>query len=142
MSEVNINRQTILYTDRQFDVSDFAGKSGVAQPMIYLPAGSKILSGGVDIETVFNPETSIVFTVGDTEGTDDVDKYDSAIDGTVAALSTFNAITSGTIDTAEAVTMTATIVDAAGELDAGVGTLYITYVIPDGRVTELHAYRG
>ena len=136
---VNINRQTVLYAERDFDFQDLP--SGVAKPMIYLPAGSRILRGAVDITTAFNAETSTTITVGDTEGTDDVDRYKAGINGKVAAITAFTAITDSVIDTAEAVTMTATHVDAAGDLDAGAGKLWIEYVV-DNRTTELHAYRG
>ena len=140
-TSVSINRQTILYAERQFDFEDFAGTSPVTVPMIYLPAGVKILSGGVDITTAFNSGSSDTLTVGTTEGTTpDVDALDSGIDGQAEALSTFGPFANSTIDTAEAVTMTNTAEGAAAT--AGAGTLYITYVIPDSRVTELYAYRG
>jgi hypothetical protein len=134
---VNINRQTILYAERDFDFEDLP--SGVATPMIYLPAGSKVLRGGVDIVTAFDSGTSDTLTVGDTEGVGDADRYDSAIDAQAAALSTFGAVAGGTIDTAEAITLTNTAVGTAAT--AGAGTLWIEYVV-DNRTTELHAYRG
>lgn len=139
-TQVNVNRQSVLYAERDFDYQDFV--SGTPKELIYLPAGAKVLRGYVDITTDFDPETSWVFTVGDTEGsTPDVDRYDAAIDATSTGISTFTGPANGVIETAEAITMTATVVDAAGALTQGAGKLAIEYVV-DNRVTELHTYRG
>ena len=140
-TDINVTRQTVLYAERDFTYDDFV--SGEAKEMIYLQAGSKVLRGGVDITTAFNSGTSDTLTVGDTEGTTpDVDRYVASIDGQAEAVTLFNGVTDGLINTSEAITMTNTQVVGSGEAaTAGAGKLWIEYVV-DNRVTELHAYRG
>jgi hypothetical protein len=136
MSEINVSRQTVLYAERDFDYADFT--SGVAKPIIYLPAGSRVLRGAIDITTAFNSATSSTITLGDTEGVDDVDRYAAAVDGKAAAITAFTAKTNAVLETAEAVTMTVTNVGAP---TAGAGKVWIEYIV-DNRTTEIHAYRG
>ncbi len=141
MSEVNTLRQSVLYADRDFTLSDLT--SGVAFPAIYLKPGTRILRGFVDITTPFNSSTSDTISVGDTEGTDDVDRYLTASNvahtGGLAKF-TLPPLTDAVIGTTEALTITWT---GAGTTaaTAGAGRVAIEYV-EDNRQTELHTYRG
>lgn len=140
MSEVNTFRQSVLYADREFTLSDLT--SGVPFPAIYLKPGTRILRGFVDITTAFNSGTSDTISVGDTEGTDDVDRY-LAASGTAhtggMVKFTLPPLTDAVIGTTEALTITWTGVGTAAT--AGAGRVAIEYV-EDNRQTEVHTYRG
>ena len=70
---IDTRRQSVLSADREFNYEDFT--SGVAKPLIYVRPGTRILRGWVDITTAWNNTSSASMTVGDTEGTDDVDRW-------------------------------------------------------------------
>jgi len=139
MSEVNTFRQSVLYADRDFTVSDLT--NGVAVPVIYLKPGTRVLRGFVDITTPFNSGTDDLISVGDTEA-DDVDRYlvadDVAHDGGLVQFS-LTPLTDGVIGTTEALTITWTGEGTAAT--AGAGRVAIEYV-EDNRQTEVHTYRG
>jgi hypothetical protein len=134
---VSTGRQSVLSADRSFNYEDFT--SGVTKPMIYVRHGTRILRGWVDITTAWNNTSSASVTVGDTEGTDDVDRWLAATvsikaKGLTALLAPLN---DSVIDTAEAITMTVT---TSGTGNAGAGVLHIEY-IEEPRVTELNPVR-
>jgi len=134
---VSTGRQSVLAARREFNYEDFT--SGVAKPMIYVRPGTRILRGWVDITTAWDNVTSASMTVGDTEGTDDVDRWLTATDAKTAALTALLApLKNSVIDTAEAITMTMTVVGAGS---AGAGVLHIEY-IEEPRVTELNPVRS
>lgn len=138
-TEVNINRQSVLCAIRDFDYTDFT--SGVAKPLIYIRPGTIVLSLVVDITTAWDSQTSDSLTIGDTEGTDDVDRYMTAtsIAATGRKASVTLPLTNGEVETAEAITGTWTGVGTAPS--AGKGRLIVTY-IETPRSTEYTAYRG
>jgi hypothetical protein len=134
---VSTGRQSVLSADRSFNYEDFT--SGVAKPMIYVRPGTRILRGWVDITTAWNNTSSASVTVGDTEGTDDVDRWLTATDAKSAVLTALLApLKNSVIDTAEAVTMTMTV---SGTGNAGAGVLHIEF-IEEPRVTELNPVRS
>lgn len=134
---VSTGRQSVLAARREFNYEDFT--SGVAKPMIYVRPGTRILRGWVDITTAWNNTSSASMTVGDTEGTDDVDRWLTATNAKSAALTALLApLTDSTIETAEAITMTMTV---SGTGNAGAGVLYVEY-IEEPRVTELNPVRS
>lgn len=134
-TKVNVTRQTVLTAEREFSFDDFT--SGVALPLIHLKPGTRILRGWVDITTPWNSTTASL-TIGDTEA-NDVDRWKTATDAKVAALSNLNAPqASSVIGTAEAVTGTVTF---TGTPTAGAGVLHIEY-IEQTRSTEFHTVRG
>lgn len=136
-TSVNVNRQSVLSASRDFTYDDFV--SGTAKPLIYLRPGTRILRGWVDITTAWVSASTNTYSVGDTEGTDDVDRWLTSTNAKTAALTALLApLKASTIDTAEAVTMTLT--DGAAPT-AGAGTLYIEYV-EEPRVSEYNTYRG
>ena len=143
MSEVDIRRQTVLVAKRDVTYDELV--SGTAFNAIHLPAGSRVTGGFVDVTTALDPETSAVIDIGDTVGdTPDADRYStSQINVAAAALTALSApITGAVIPNGGAwITITPTIVDAAGDLSAGVIRLQVEYV-QDDRQTEFHAYRG
>ena len=134
---VSTGRQSVLSADRSFNYEDFT--SGTAKPMIYVRPGTRILRGWVDITTAWNNTSSASMQVGDTEGTDDVDRWLTATDAKSAALTDLLApLKDSVIDTAEAITMTMTV---SGTGNAGAGVLHIEY-IEEPRVTELMTVRS
>lgn len=143
MSEVNTFRQSVLYADREFTRSDLT--SGVPFPAIYLKPGTRILRGFVDITSPFGSASDDLISVGDTEGTDDVDRYltadDVAHDGGIVVFDRAP-VADGVIGTTEALTITWTGTgDASTVASAGAGRVAIEYV-EDNRQTEVHTYRG
>lgn len=138
-TSVNINRQTRLVAERAFDYTDLT--SAVAKPLIYLKPGTRILSGFLDITTAFNSTSTDTIDVGDTEGTDDTDRYTAnPVNVHTTGLTALDApVANGIIDTAEAVTILWT--SGGGTPTAGAGVLHIEY-IEDQRSTEYHTYRG
>jgi len=137
-TNVNINRQTILCAERNFDYADF--NSGVANPLIYLRPGTQILGGFVDITTAWNSATSAGMTIGDTEGVDDVDRYKASFNIKATGLTSLVApIANGVIDTSEALTGTVTVVGAPTQ---GEGRIVVWYIESGTRQTELNAYTG
>jgi hypothetical protein len=139
MSEVNTLRQSVLYADRDFTVADLT--SGEAFPAIYLKPGTRILRGFLDITTAFNSGSADTISVGDTEGTDDVDRYLVATSVASTGLTKFTLppLTDAVIGTTEALTITWTGTGTAAT--AGAGRVAIEY-IEENRQTELHTYRG
>lgn len=137
-TNVNINRQTILCAERDFDYTDFV--SGTAKPLVYLRPGTQILGGFVDITTAWDSATSAAMTVGDTEGTDDVDRYKTSFSIKSTGLTALVApITTGIVETSEALTATVTVVGAP---TTGAGRLVVWYIESGTRQTELNAYTG
>ena len=134
---IDTRRQSVLSADREFNFSDFT--SGVAKPLIYVRPGTRILRGWVDITTAWNNTSSASMQVGDTEGTDDVDRWLTATDAKSAVLTALLApLKDSVIDTPEAITMTMTV---SGTGNAGAGVLHIEY-IEEERSTEINPYRG
>lgn len=137
-TKVNINRQTVLVAERDFDYTDF--ESGVAKPLIYLRPGTQILGGFVDITTAWDSATSAAMTVGDTEGTDDVDRYKGSFSIKSTGLTALVApVTNGVIETTEALTATVTVVGAP---TTGKGRIVVWYIESGTRQTELNTYTG
>ena len=138
-TEVNINRQSVLCAIRDFNYTDFV--SGTAKPLIYIRPGTIVLSLVVDITTAWNSATSDVITIGDTEGTDDVDRYltSTSIATTGRKASVTLPLTNGEVETAEAITATWTGVGTAPT--AGAGRLIVTYIETD-RSTEYMVRRS
>jgi hypothetical protein len=137
-TSINTTRQSVLSADREFNFSDFT--SGEAKPLIYVRPGTRILRGWVDITTAWNSGSTCTYTVGDTEGTDDVDRWLTSTNAKSAALTALLApLKDSVIDTPEAVTMTVT--SAGTAPTAGAGALHIEF-IEEERSTELYTYRG
>lgn len=143
-TEVNINRQTVLAASREVDFADFT--SGVAKPIIYLRPGTQILRGYLEVTEVWNAAGAVAATIGDTEGTDDVDRYLTSTSLKTLALTPFTsaafaatALKDAVIDTAEALTMTVT--TASGTNTTGKARVWIEYS-ESSRVNEVHPYRG
>lgn len=141
---VNINRQSVLSAFREVSFDDFT--SGTAKNIIALEPGTWILRGYLDVTTAWNSETSDLVTIGDTVGTDDVDRYITTASTTslqAAARTAFSTppITSGWITAVnEWLTMTVTSVDGAGELDQGSAIVVIEYINLNRR-TEYYPVR-
>jgi hypothetical protein len=138
-TSVNINRQSTLCAIRDFDYTDFT--SGVAKPLIYTRPGTIVMSVVVDIHEAWDSATSDSLTIGDTEGTDDVDRYMTSTSIATAGrkASVTLPLTNGEIETAEAITGTWTGVGDAPT--AGAGRLIVTY-LETPRSTEYNAYMG
>jgi hypothetical protein len=136
---VNINRQTRLVAYRDFDSSDFT--TAVAKNLIYLPNGARVLSGFVDVTTVFGGATGGTHTieVGDTVGTDDVDRYLGSTSVASTALTALVPVKNSVIPSGGA-WVTATVTSNQTPT-GGAGRLQVEYVVDD-RVTEYEAYRG
>jgi hypothetical protein len=142
-TSVNINRQTVLSAVREVDFEDFT--SGVAKPIIYLRPGTQILRGFVEVTEVWNAAGAVAATIGDTEGTDDVDRYLASTSVKALGVTNFTSAAfaatpiSAVIDTAEALTMTVT--TASGTNATGKARVYIEFV-EENRGTEFNTYRG
>lgn len=136
---ININRQSVLCAIRDFDYTDFT--SGETKPLIYMRPGTIILSVAVNITTAWNSGTSDVLTIGDTEGTGNVDRYMPSTSIAVTGLkhTVSLPLTDGEFETAGAITGTWTGVGTAPT--AGAGRLIVTY-IETPRSTEFNAYTG
>lgn len=137
-TKVNITRQTVLVAERDFDYTDFV--SGEAKPLIYLRPGTQILGGFVDITTAWDSTTSAAMTVGDTEGTDDVDRYKTSFSVKSLGLTSLSApITNSVIESSEALTATVTV---DGTTTKGAGRIVIWYIESGVRSTEINAFVG
>src|SRR5574343_522535 len=136
-TSINTTRQSVLSADREFNFSDFT--SGVAKPLIYVRPGTRILRGWVDITTAWNSGSTCTYTVGDTEGTDDVDRWITSTNAKATGLTTLTALTDSVIDTPEAITMTIT--SAGTAPTAGAGVLHIEFTEAE-RSTEIYPMRG
>ena len=138
-TQVNVTRQTVLTAQREFDFQDFV--SGVATPLIYLKPSTRILRGWIDITTAWNSGTSATLSIGDTEGTDDVDRWLVATNVKASALTPLTAPqTKSTIHTAEALTGTLTSVGTAPT--AGKGVITIEYIEENTRSSEFMTRRA
>lgn len=146
-TRANITRQTVLYAERAFSYDDFT--SGVAKPLIYLRPGTQILGGYVDITTAFDAGSTggqsptpytVALEIGDTEGTDDVDRYLTSTSVRTATRTALTPVHDGVIETSEALTGTIT-VGSGGTLAAGAGKVGIWY-IEVNRVSEVNPYVG
>lgn len=137
MSTIATGRQSVLCAERTVTFDDFT--TAVALPVIYLRPGTRVLRGYVDVTTAWNTGTTATMSVGDTEGTDDVDRYMAATDIKTAGIIPLVPVTDSVVATPEALTATVTLVGTAAT--AGTATIHIEFVEED-RTTELYPYRG